>query len=44
MWNGMMDGMGSMMAGMGLFGLLVIVVLVLVAAAAIKYLFFHRRR
>jgi hypothetical protein len=44
MWNGMMNGMGSMMAGMGVFGLLVIIVLVLVAAAAIKYLFFHPRR
>jgi hypothetical protein len=44
MSNGMMDGMGAMMASMGVFGLLVIVVLVLVAAAAIKYLFFHKRR
>lgn len=44
MWNGMMDGMGAMMAGMGVFGLLVVIVLVLVAAAAIKYLLFDKRR
>jgi hypothetical protein len=44
MSNGMMDGMGAMMAGMGVFGLLAIGVVVLVAAAAIKYLFFDKRR
>ena len=44
MSNAMMDGMGAMMAGMGGFGLLAIIVAVLVAAAAIKYLFFHKRR
>lgn len=42
----MMDSnmMGGMMSGMGLVGILVIVVLVVVAAAAIKYLFFDKRR
>jgi type II secretory pathway component PulM len=35
---------GLMMAGMGVFGLLAIIVVVLVAPAAIKYLFFHKRR
>ena len=44
MSNGMMEGMGAMMAGMGVFGLLAIGVVVLVAAAAIKYLFFDKRR
>jgi hypothetical protein len=44
MSNAMMDGMGAMMAGMGVFGVLAIGVVVLVAAAAIKYLFFHNRR
>jgi hypothetical protein len=39
----MMQGMGSMMAGMGLVWLLVIVVLVLAAAALIKYLRSNRR-
>ena len=34
----MMDGMGWMMAGMGLFWLLILVVLVLAAAALVKYL------
>ena len=40
----MMDGMGGMMAGMGLLWLLAIVVLVLAAAALVKYLFFSRDR
>ena len=39
--SSMMDGM---MTGMGLLGVLGIVVLLLVAAAAIKYLFFDKRR
>lgn len=38
MMNGMMEGGGAMMWGMGLFWLLVIVVLVLAAAALVKYL------
>ncbi len=38
MMNGMMDGMGWMMGGMGLIGVLVVIVLVLGAAALIKYL------
>lgn len=42
MMNGTM--MSGIMGGMGLLGVLVIVVLVLVAAAAIKYLFFDKRR
>jgi hypothetical protein len=37
----MMDHMGGMMWGMGLFGLLVLVVLVLGLAALVKYLFFR---
>ncbi len=40
----MMGDMSSMMTGMGLLWLLVLVALVLVAAAAIKYLFFDKRR
>ena len=42
----MMDSntMSGMMSGMGLLGILGIVVLLLVAAAAIKYLFFDKRR
>ena len=42
----MMDAgmMGGMMAGIGLFGILVILVLVLIAVAAIKYLVFDKRR
>jgi hypothetical protein len=42
--NGMMDGQGGMMWGMGLFGVLGIVVLVLLIAALIKYLFFSRNK
>jgi hypothetical protein len=42
MMHGMMDGMGTMMWGMGLLWLLVIIVLVLGAAALLKYLFFHQ--
>jgi hypothetical protein len=42
--NGMMDGHGGMMWGMGLFGILGIVVLVLLLAALIKYLFFSRNK
>lgn len=37
--NGMMDGMGAMMWGMGLVWLLVAVVLILGAAALAKYIF-----
>lgn len=36
--KGMMDGMGWMMAGMGLIWLLTVIVLVLAAAALIYYL------
>jgi type IV secretory pathway VirB2 component (pilin) len=42
MMNGMMEGGGVMMWGMGLLWLLVIVVLVLAAAALVKYLFSGR--
>ena len=38
MGEGMMQGMGGMMSGMGLVGLLVIVLLVLAIAALTKYL------
>lgn len=44
MWDGMMDGSGHMMWGMGLVWLLLIVVLILAAAALIKFLFFGERR
>lgn len=37
----MMQGMGSMMAGMGIVWLLVGVLLVLGVAALVKYLFFR---
>lgn len=41
----MMDQLmsGGMMAGMGLFWLLLVIVLVLAAAALVKYLFFSRK-
>lgn len=45
--HGMMDGMsgmGMMMGGMALLGLIALVVLALVAAAAVKYLFFDKRK
>jgi hypothetical protein len=38
----MMNNMGGMMWGMGLFWLIAIVVLVLAAAALVKYLFFGK--
>lgn len=41
MGSNMMDGM---MWGMGVLGIVGIVVLLLVAAAAIKFLFFDKRR
>lgn len=40
----MMNHAGSMMFGMGLLNILLILVVVLVAAAAIKYIFFDRKR
>jgi hypothetical protein len=43
MINGMMEGGGTMMWGMGLLWLLVIVVLLLAAAALVKYLLSGRR-
>jgi hypothetical protein len=43
MMNGIMDGSGSMMWGMGWGGLLVIVLVVLGVAALAKYLFFNKR-
>lgn len=42
MMYGMVDGGSMMMWGMGLVWMLVLIFFVLVAAAAIKYLFFHR--
>ena len=39
--NQMMDG--SMMGGMGIFGLLVLLALILAIAALCKYLFFSRK-
>jgi hypothetical protein len=36
--TGMMDGMGSMMGGMGVVWLLVVIVLVLGIAALVKFL------
>ena len=44
MMNGMMEGGGAMMWGMGLLWLLVIIVLLLAAAALVKYLLSGRRR
>jgi Na+-transporting methylmalonyl-CoA/oxaloacetate decarboxylase gamma subunit len=41
--DAMLEGMGSMMWGMGLFGLLVLVLVVLGMAALVKYLFGGRR-
>ncbi len=38
-----MEGMGTMMAGMGLVSLLAVIVLVLAVAALAKYLFFGAR-
>ena len=42
--NGMMGDMGTMMTGTGIVWLLGLVALVLVIAAAVKYLFFDKRR
>ena len=42
MMHDMMNGMGGMMWGMGLFGLFVLIVLGLAAAALIKYLLSNR--
>lgn len=42
--DSMMNGMGSMMVGMGLIWLVLLAILVLIGAAAIKYLFFDRRK
>ena len=42
--NGMMEGWGGMMWGMGLIGVLTVVFLVLATAALVKYLFFAPRR
>ncbi len=44
MMNGVMDGSGSLMWGMGWGGLLTVVVAVLGIAALTKYLFFNSRR
>jgi type IV secretory pathway VirB2 component (pilin) len=44
MMEGMMEGGGVMMWGMGLFWLLVIIVLLLAAAALVKYLLSGRGR
>jgi TRAP-type mannitol/chloroaromatic compound transport system permease small subunit len=40
----MMDGMNAMMGGMVVAWLVALAVLLLVGAAAIKYLFFERRK
>jgi hypothetical protein len=42
--NGMTEGGGAMMWGMGLLWLLVIIVLLLAAAALVKYLLSDRRK
>lgn len=42
--NGMMDGTGSIMWGMGWSGLAIVVLVVLGVAALVKYLFFNGRR
>ena len=43
MMNGMVDGSGSMMWGMGWGGLLVVALVILGVAALAKYLFFDKR-
>jgi hypothetical protein len=42
--NGIMNGGGAMMGGMGLGGLLGVILLLLAVAALIKYLFFNTKR
>ena len=42
--NGIMDGSGSMMWGMGWSGLLIVVLVGLGVAALAKYLFFSKRQ
>lgn len=42
--NGIVDGSGSMMWGMGWGGLLIVVLVVLGVAALAKYVFFNNRR
>ena len=42
--EGMMDGMGGMMWGVGLFGLLLLLLLILVIAVLVKYLLPRKRR
>jgi hypothetical protein len=42
--NGMMNGAGAWMGGMGWGGWLGVVLLVLAVAALIKYLFFNTKR
>jgi len=44
MQSDMMEGMGGMMWGMGLFWLLGLTLVILSIAALIKYLFFSRPR
>ena len=44
MMSGIMDGSGSMMWGMGWWGVLILVLVILGAAALTKYLFFNNRR
>lgn len=44
MTNEMMDGMGDMMWGIGLFWLLVLILVGLGIGALVKYLFFNQRR
>lgn len=43
MHDGMMEGMGGMMWGMGLFGLLLLILVILLIAALVKYLFLEKR-
>ena len=42
--NGVMNGNGAMIGGMGWGGLLGVVLLILALAALIKYLFFNTKR
>ena len=44
MMNGIMDGTGSMMWGMGWSGLLILLLVVLGVAALAKYLFFNDKQ
>lgn len=43
MQDEMIEGMGGMMWGMGLFGMLILILVILLIIALLKYLFFDKR-